>query len=86
MDADIESTKSVLSANVKALRRRVGLSQEALALTAEVDRTYVSQIERCIGNPSLAIVCRLAAVLGVAPWQLLRETSKTPSARKKAAR
>ncbi|TRZ93105.1 MAG: XRE family transcriptional regulator, partial [Rhodocyclaceae bacterium] len=48
-----------------------GLSREALALSADVDRTYVSQIERCTGNPSLAILCRLAEVLSVEPWQLL---------------
>ncbi len=83
MAADIDTTKQVLASNVKALRSRTGLSQEALALTAEVDRTYVSQIERAIGNPSLAILCRLGAVLGVDPWQLLREATATEATRRR---
>lgn len=49
------------------------MSQEALALAAEVDRTYVSQIERGIGNPSLLILCRIAAVLETEPVDLLLE-------------
>ena len=40
------------------------MSQEALALQAEVDRTYVSQLERGIANPSLLVLYRLASVLG----------------------
>lgn len=40
-----------------------GLSQEALALSAELDRTYISQIERGAGNPSLLVLCKLAAIL-----------------------
>lgn len=71
MGADLESAKAILADNVKALRSGVGLSQEALALNADVDRTYVSQIERGTGNPSLGILCRLATVLSVEPWQLL---------------
>jgi len=41
------------------------LSQEALALSADVDRTYVSQIERAVGNPSLLVLCKLGAILEV---------------------
>lgn len=53
-----------LASEIKAARLRAGLSQEALALAAEVDRTYVSQLERGIANPSLLILVRLAAALG----------------------
>ncbi|MNC82904.1 hypothetical protein D3C75_1366240 [compost metagenome] len=40
---------------------------------AEVDRTYVSQIERCTGNPSLMVLCKLANILEVTTDQLLTE-------------
>lgn len=53
-----------LAKEIKAARRAVGMSQEALALQAEVDRTYVSQLERGIANPSLFVLHRLANVLG----------------------
>lgn len=53
-----------LGEEIKALRLNAGLSQEALALAADVDRTYVSQLERGVANPSLMILYRLSMVLG----------------------
>ncbi|MFH1493365.1 MAG: helix-turn-helix transcriptional regulator [Pseudomonadota bacterium] len=53
-----------LGREIKALRSDAGLSQEALALAAEVDRTYVSQLERGVANPSLMILHRISNVLG----------------------
>lgn len=44
-------------------RKSKGISQEELAHRADIDRTYVSQIERGIGNPSLFIVYRVAHAL-----------------------
>ena len=55
--------RQVLASNIKELRGKRGLSQEALALSADVDRTYVSQIERAVGNPSLLVLCKLGTVL-----------------------
>lgn len=52
-----------LAANLRDARLRAGMSQESLALTAEVDRTYVSQIERGIGNPSVHVLAKLAGCL-----------------------
>lgn len=54
-----------LAEDIKAARRAAGLSQEALALQADVDRTYVSQLERGIANPSLLVLHRLADALDV---------------------
>lgn len=71
MERMFENAKPVLAQNVKRRRQEVGLSQEALALSADVDRTYVSQIERGIGNPSLLILCKICAVLTVEPAELL---------------
>jgi transcriptional regulator with XRE-family HTH domain len=46
-------------------RAAAGLSQEALALESRVDRTFVSQIERGIRQPTLTTLCRLARTLDV---------------------
>ena len=63
-----------LGRNVRRLRRERGLSQEELAFEAASHRTYVSGIERGIRNPTLDVVERFAAALGVAPHQLLEPT------------
>ena len=63
-----------IAANLREARIQAGLSQEALALAADVDRTYVSQIERGIGNPSIAILVRLANKLSVDVSEVLRRT------------
>jgi transcriptional regulator with XRE-family HTH domain len=64
-------TKQVLACSVKDLRKGLGLSQEAFAGLCDIDRTYASQIERAIANPSLEILCDIAEVLGVSVCQLL---------------
>ena len=51
--------------NLRRIRLEKGLAQEKLALEANVDRTFVSKIERQIGNPSLEILLRLANRLEV---------------------
>lgn len=56
----------VLGDNVKTLRLSHGLSQEELAFRAELDRTYISQIERGISNPSVLVILKIATILGVA--------------------
>lgn len=55
----------VLGNNVKALRLAQGLSQEALALEAGLDRTYISQIERGVSNPSVLVLLKISILLGV---------------------
>lgn len=52
-----------LAANMKALRKARGWSQEVLADEAGLDRTYVSGIERKVKNPTIAVVERIAAAL-----------------------
>jgi len=56
--------------NVRRLRKQLGLSQEAFALTANIDRTYVSGVERGARNPSLTVAQKFASGLGV-PLSLL---------------
>lgn len=50
---------------IKQLRKEQELSQEALALKAEVDRTYVTDVENGRRNVSLEILERLIKALGV---------------------
>ena len=41
-----------VGSRIKELRRALGLSQEKLALKAEVDRTYLAGVEQGKRNPS----------------------------------
>lgn len=50
---------------VRELRRERGLSQEGLAHIADLDRTYVSGIERGVRNISLDNIHKLAVALKV---------------------
>ena len=73
MAQDYERLRVQLAENIRCMRRVRHLTQEQLALMAEVDRTYVSQIERCTGNPSLLVLCKLANIFGITTDQLLIE-------------
>jgi len=46
--------------NVAKVRTERGLSQNKLAEQANLDRTYVSGIERGVRNPGIKVVIRLA--------------------------
>lgn len=65
------SSRENLSRNLKELRRSKGLSQEALADAAGIDRTYVSALERRKYSLSIDRLDKLAASLGVEPFMLL---------------
>ena len=70
----VDDIQKLFARNLRLARRRVGLSQEALADLADVDRTYVSGIERGVRNPTITVVARLATALRTTPASLLTLT------------
>lgn len=60
----------VVGANVRRLRKERKLTQEQLAMETEIDLTYLGGIERGQRNPSVSVLGRLAAALGVSPAEL----------------
>lgn len=54
-----------LGSRLQRLRQEQGLSQEELADRAGLHRTYVSGVERGVRNPTITVVAKLAAALGV---------------------
>lgn len=58
-------------ANLRAARTGAGLSQEALAYEAVVDRAAISVYERGRREPNLRTVLKLARALGLSPMALL---------------
>lgn len=59
--------------NIRNLRNSKGMSQEQLALAADVDRSYISEIELAKNSVSIDILEQIALGLDVAPKELLNE-------------
>ncbi len=59
---------------VRFYRHKLALSQESLADRAQLDRSYMSQIERGIKNATLNSIWRISTALEVAPSNLLSLT------------
>lgn len=57
--------KAIFGANVRKARKAAGVSQERLALDAGVARSYMSDLERGIRNPTVEVIGRLALALNV---------------------
>ena len=70
----------MLALNLRELRQAKSLSQEELAHQAEIDRTYVSALERTVYAAGIDVVDRLARVPGVEVADLLKRP--TPKAKK----
>jgi len=63
--------RRIVGTNIRRLREELGLSQEKLAFESAIDLTYLGGIERGRRNPSLLVLVRIAAALGVSPHHLL---------------
>ena len=63
--------REVLAENLKRHRLATGLSQEELAHRADIDRTYVSSLERCQYSATVDMIEKLARVLSVEAAELL---------------
>ena len=68
--------RKIFAQNLRYLRKERGLSQEQLALRADIDRTYVSALERQVYSASLDTIEQLAKVLKVELARLLERPAK----------
>jgi transcriptional regulator with XRE-family HTH domain len=81
MDSRLIRLKRGLAQSVKLRRKELGLSQEELADMAEIDRTYASQIERGVANPSLEVLYRVARSLEIDLPVLMTVGAKSDASR-----
>ena len=63
--------EEALGVVLRSLRKQQGLSQEALALDAGVERNYISLIELGKNSPSIRILFKLSKALDISPSALL---------------
>ena len=60
---DEEAILHELGNRIRAQRKSIGLTQEALALAANVDRSYYGAVERGERNVTFTVLCRLCIAL-----------------------
>lgn len=72
----VEQISTIFGQVLREQRISRDLSQEELALAADVDRTFVSQMERGIRQPTITTLMKLASALGIQPSTLVVRMEK----------
>jgi transcriptional regulator with XRE-family HTH domain len=67
-----EAVFQSIGANVRRIRDRRGVTQQALAELADLDHRFVQRVERGKTNMSVLVLAKLARALGVVPAALLK--------------
>ena len=62
-----------LGETIRRVRLSKDISQEKLALLAEVDRSYVGRVERGDNNVAVLTLARLASALDISIAKLMKE-------------
>ena len=70
-------TRQALGSTVRALRQERGLTLEALADAAGMNATYLSDIERGRGNPTIGKLGDLAVVLNTRVSEIIARAEGT---------
>lgn len=61
-----------LGTAIRSIRKEKGISQEALADYAGIDRSHIGRIERGERNVSIQNILKIAGALGCQAWEVLR--------------
>jgi transcriptional regulator with XRE-family HTH domain len=74
--AKIATIGQIFGAVLQRHRAARNISQEELAFQADVDRTFVSRLERGIRQPTITTLIGVGQALGVSAADLVKETEK----------
>ena len=58
---------------LREFRNDKGISQEKLAMECDLDRTYISMLERGLRQPSLKTIFALAKALNTVPSKIIKK-------------
>lgn len=68
----VPAHRRVFGEHLRTLRQAHGYtSQEAFAHHVDLDRTYISGLERGVRNPTLDVIVKLSRALDVKPSEML---------------
>lgn len=68
---------------LKELRVDAGLTQETLGFEANVERVYISLLERGLRSPSLVVIIDLAKALGTTATEIVSRTEGQIASKKR---
>ncbi|MGF6437466.1 MULTISPECIES: helix-turn-helix domain-containing protein [Kosakonia] len=74
--ADIQRVSEAVAARIKAFRKQQKLSLDELSRRAGVSKGMLVEIEKCLANPSIALLCKIAAAMGVSVADIVDVASK----------
>ena len=73
----------LLGEALRKARNAAGISQEELGFEAEVDRTYVSQLENGHKSPTVDVLFRICPILGMSASELIAQVERGLLTRRK---
>jgi transcriptional regulator with XRE-family HTH domain len=76
----------IIGATIRRLREQSGLSQEAFAQAADLDRSFYGRVERGTQNIALTTLCIVASSLKVHPSELLADLTNADISKLKPSR
>ena len=62
-----------LGETIQKKRLSMGLSQEQVCSIMNMNRTYLSDVERGVSNPSFLVLWRIAFALKLELWQIIKD-------------
>jgi len=80
MEVDDINIRDILARNIKANRRKTGLSQEKLAEKAGISTPFIAMIEVSRKFPAPDVLERIARALNIKTWQLFSVPSSPEDA------
>ncbi|WP_354273112.1 helix-turn-helix domain-containing protein [Stenotrophomonas rhizophila] len=76
MATDSKIVQKIFGEVLREVRTERSISQQDLALEADLDRTYISLLERGLRQPTLSTIISLADAMGADAASLVRQTKE----------
>ena len=76
MEIDKANSSKLLGQIISEFRKKAGVSQENLCLESGLARSFVSELERGVKQPTINTILIIAKTLGIKPSDLLIELEK----------
>ena len=74
--ADLDTVSQAVAARIKTFRQQQKLSLDELSRRAGVSKGMLVEIEKSLANPSIAMLCKIAAAMGVSVADIVDVASK----------